>query len=345
MNTHMRILIVTDAWRPQVNGVVMTLERLAHSLERMGVETVFLTPEGFRTVALPGYAEIRMALTTPAQVAQRLDAAKADRVHIATEGPLGVLARRVCIARGLPFTTSYHTRFPEFLRARLPVPERWTYRWLRRFHNAGNAMMVATPSLGEELARRGFANIRLWSRGVDMDRFHPDRRIDLGLDGPVFLYVGRVAVEKNLPAFLDLDLPGTMVVVGDGPALPELKARYSQAVFMGLKRGDELAAIYASADVFVFPSRTDTFGNVIIEALASGTPVAAYPVTGPLDILAEGGGVLDDDLRRAALAALAIPRAEARKRAAAYDWDECARQFLTHVTMAIPEHDPRRSAA
>lgn len=341
----MRILIVTDAWRPQVNGVVMTLERLAQSLGPMGVETVFLTPEGFRTVALPGYAEIRVALATPAQVARRIDAAQADRIHIATEGPLGVLARRICLARGLPFTTSYHTRFPEFLRARLPVPQEWTYCWLRRFHNAGNATMVATPSLGRELGERGFTNIRLWSRGVDMDRFNPDRRVDLGLEGPVFLYVGRVAVEKNLPAFLDLDLPGTRVVVGDGPALPELKARYPEAVFMGLKRGDELAAIYASADVFVFPSRTDTFGNVIVEALASGTPVAAYPVTGPLDILAEGGGVLGEDLREAALAALAIPRAEARRRAGAYDWNECASQFLAHVTTAIPDNAPERSAA
>jgi len=341
----MRILIVTDAWRPQVNGVVMTLERLAQSLEHMGVETVFLTPEGFRTVALPGYAEIRMALTTPAQVAQRMDAANADRIHIATEGPLGLLARRICIARGLPFTTSYHTRFPEFLRARLPVPEEWTYRWLRRFHNTGNATMVATPSLAAELGERGFTNIRLWSRGVDTAQFNPARRTGTGLEGPVFLYVGRVAVEKNLPAFLDLDLPGTKVVVGDGPALPELKARYPQAVFMGLKRGDELAAIYASADVFVFPSRTDTFGNVIIEALASGTPVAAYPVTGPLDILAEGGGVLDEDLRAAALAALRIPRDEARRRAGAYDWNESARQFLTHVTTAIPQHSHTWSAA
>ena len=344
MTARMRILIVTDAWHPQVNGVVMTLERLALSLEQLAVDTVFLTPAGFCTVALPGYAEIRIALTTQVQVADRIDAARADRIHIATEGPLGVLARRVCLARGLTFTTSYHTRFPEFLSARLPVPEAWTYCWLRRFHNAGSAMMVATPSLGAELAQRGFNNIRLWSRGVDMQQFHPGRRIDLGLEGPVFLYVGRVAVEKNLPAFLDLDLPGTKVIVGDGPALPGLKARYPETVFMGLKRGDELSAIYASADVFVFPSRTDTFGNVIIEALASGTPVAAYPVTGPLDILSEGGGVLDDDLRKAALAALAIPREAARKRAGAYDWSECAAGFLAHIT-AIPEKISRRSAA
>lgn len=341
----MRVLIVTDAWRPQVNGVVMTLERLAQSLCQMGVETQFLTPEGFRTFALPGYAEIRMALTTQAQIAQRIEQAKADCIHIATEGPLGILARRFCLAHKLPFTTSYHTRFPEFLSARLPVPESWSYRWLRRFHNSGRAMLVATPSLGEELSGRGFENIRLWSRGIDMAQFHPERRIDLGLKGPVFLNVGRVAVEKNLPAFLDLDLPGTKVVVGDGPALPKLKERYPDVVFMGLKRGDELAAIYASADVFVFPSKTDTFGNVIIEALASGTPVAAYPVTGPLDILANGGGVLSDNLQHAALEALKIPREAARERARFYDWDECANQFLTHVCDAVMSHDAERSAA
>ncbi|MFC3073370.1 glycosyltransferase family 4 protein [Shinella pollutisoli] len=340
----MRILIVTDAWKPQVNGVVTTLERLAESLARMGVETEFLTPEGFRTVPLPGYGEIRIALATPAQVARRIDAAGADRVHIATEGPLGLMARRACLAAGRPFTTSYHTRFPEFLRARLPVPEAWTYRWLRRFHNAGNAMLVATPSLAEELSGRGFANIRLWSRGVDMSQFHPEHRVDLGLARPVFLCVGRVAVEKNLPAFLDLDLPGTKVVVGDGPALPQLKARYPQVVFMGQRRGAELAAVFASADVFVFPSRTDTFGNVIIEALASGTPVAAFPVTGPRDILGGGGGVLGDDLRQAALDALAVPREAARERARAYDWGECASRFLIHVKRAALDHAAKRSA-
>jgi len=341
----MRILIVTDAWKPQVNGVVTTLERLAESLARMGVATEFLTPEGFRTVPLPGYPEIRIALATPAQVARRIEAARADRVHIATEGPLGVMARRACLAAGRSFTTSYHTRFPEFLSARLPVPEAWTYRWLRRFHNGGDAMLVATPSLATELSGRGFANIRLWSRGVDMDRFHPGRRVDLGLARPVFLCVGRVAVEKNLPAFLDLDLPGTKVVVGDGPALPQLKARYPEAVFMGQRGGEDLAALFASADVFVFPSRTDTFGNVIIEALASGTPVAAFPVTGPQDILADGGGVLGTDLRQAALDALAVPREAARERARAYDWGECASRFLTHVGRAAVDHAAKRSAS
>lgn len=332
----LRVLVVTDAWRPQVNGVVRTLEKLAETLAEMGVTMDVLSPSGFRTLPMPSYPEIRVALATPCRVARLIDRHAPDRIHIATEGPLGLLARRFCIRRGLTFTTSYHTRFPEFLRARLPVPESWSYRWLRRFHNAGNGVLVATPSLGEELSARGFANIRLWTRGVDTGLFHPGRRSDLGLPRPVFLNVGRVAVEKNLPAFLDLDLPGSKVVVGDGPDLAHLRARYPDVHFLGTKQGEELAAVYASADVFVFPSRTDTFGNVILEALASGCPVAAFPVTGPLDILADGkGGVLHDDLRRAALAALEVPRDQARAKALTYDWHECARQFLHHLPPAL----------
>lgn len=335
----MQLLVVTDAWRPQVNGVVRTLEKLAEVLAGMGVATRFLTPAGFRTVPLPSYPEIRLALATPGAVARRIDAAAPDSIHIATEGPLGMLARRVCLARGMPFTTSYHTRFPEFLSARLPIPESWTYRWLRRFHNAGAGTLVATPSLAEELSGRGFAKVRLWTRGVDTALFNPGRRRDPGLPRPVFLNVSRVAVEKNLPAFLDLDLPGTKMVVGEGPELARLQARYPQVRFMGARGGEELAAIYASADVFVFPSRTDTFGNVLLEALASGCPVAAFPVTGPLDIVGDGhGGVLGEDLRQAALDALAVPREAARLKAQTYDWRECARQFLHHLP------PPRRAA-
>ena len=327
----MRILIVTDAWRPQLNGVVHTLETLGETLAGMGVTARFLTPEGFRTVAMPTYPEIRLTLATRATVSRRMDALAPERIHIATEGPLGMMARRICLARGWAFTTSYHTRFPEFLRARLPVPESWSYRWLRRFHNAGRTMLVATASLGGELSARGFTNVRLWSRGVDTGLFNPSRRDDPGLKRPVFLNVGRVAVEKNLPAFLDLDLPGTKVVVGDGPELARLKARYPDVRFLGVRRGEELARIYASADVFVFPSRTDTFGNVILEAMASGCPVAAFPVTGPLDIVAGGqGGVLCGDLRRAALACLDLPRTAARERALTYDWHNCARQFVDY---------------
>lgn len=335
----MRVLVVTDAWHPQVNGVVRTLEKLAEALDELGVTTRFLSPEGFPTLPMPSYPEIRLALASPGQVARRIEEAAPDRIHIATEGPLGVLARRACLSRKLAFTTSYHTRFPEFIGARLPVPESWSYRWLRRFHNAGAGVLVATPSLGAELAGRGFANVRLWTRGVDTALFHPGRRHALPMPGPVFLYVGRVAVEKNLPAFLDLDLPGSKLVVGDGPDLARLRQIYPDVHFMGARFGEELAGLYASADVFVFPSRTDTFGNVLLEALASGCPVAAFPVTGPLDILGDGkAGVLADDLREAALGALAVPRDQARAKAQTYGWRECALQFLHHLPPAARAH-------
>lgn len=325
----MKILIVTDAWHPQVNGVVRTLDMVGEHLKQAGHEVDFLTPAQFRTVPLPTYAEIRLAVATPKMIARHIEAAKPDSIHIATEGVLGILARRYCMKRGIAFTTSYHTRFPEFVRARLPIPERWTYALLRRFHNSSAGMMVATKSLAREMAERGFHYIRMWSRGVDCTQYDPAKRMDMNLPAPIFLNVGRVAVEKNLEAFLDLELPGTKIIVGDGPDLPRLKERYPRVEFLGTKTGDELAAIYASADVFVFPSRTDTFGNVILEALASGTPVAAYPVTGPIDIIGDGiGGFVSHDLREAALAALLISRDEARAKAETYDWDECARQFL-----------------
>jgi glycosyltransferase involved in cell wall biosynthesis len=332
----MRILMVTDAWRPQVNGVVHTLERLTETLKSFDVEVDFLTPNIFRTLPLPTYPDIRLALTTPGHVARLIDRRKADHIHIVTEGPLGIMARRYCRNAGRPFTTSYHTRFPEYLSARLPVPESWAYRWLRDFHNSGQGTLVATQSLADDLAGRGFNKLRPWTRGVDTDHFRPDKRKDMGFAGPVFLCVGRVAIEKNLGAFLDLDLPGSKVVVGEGPELAKLKARYPNAHFLGHRPNDELAEIYASADVFVFPSRTDTFGNVIIEALASGTPVAAYPVTGPIDIVGDGvGGAVSEDLREAALAALHVDRAEARQRAMRYSWKACAEMFLDTVEEAL----------
>jgi glycosyltransferase involved in cell wall biosynthesis len=334
----MRILLVTDAWHPQINGVVRTLDRLAHELVLAGHTVDLLTPLEFRTIPLPSYSDIRLALTTPRQVAQRIEAARPDHIHIATEGPLGLLARRYCVARGVAFTTSYHTRFPEYLRARLPVPESWTYRWLRRFHNAGAGTLVATPSLAAELVQRGFAEVRLWTRGVDTEIYRPDRKPALDLPRPILLSVGRVAVEKNLPAFLELDIPGTKVVVGDGPALAALKARYPDAVFLGARTGDELADIYASADLFVFPSRTDTFGIVILEALASGLPVAAYPVTGPLDVLGDGlGGALSEDLGKAVRKALDIARSDARAKAMTYSWSSCRALFLRHIRAAHGE--------
>lgn len=330
-----RILIVTDAWHPQVNGVVRTLQHLAENLVDAGMIVEFLTPGGFRTIPLPSYPDIRLALASPGSIARRIEAFRPDHIHIATEGPLGILARRYCRSRGEAFTTSYHTRFPEYVRARVPVPERWLYWWLRRFHNAGAGILVATPSLAKELVDRGFANVRLWTRGVDTEFYRPDRAGVLDLPRPIFLSVGRVAVEKNLPAFLDLDLPGSKVVVGDGPALAALKERYPDAVFLGTRVGEALADIYASCDVFVFPSRTDTFGIVLLEALASGLPVAAYNVTGPADVFADGiGGVLADDLGQAARDALSIDRGAARRKATTYSWAACAALFMRHVRAA-----------
>ena len=333
----MRILMVTDAWKPQVNGVVHTLERLREALALRDVELDFLTPLDFRrTLPLPTYPDIRIALTTPGHVAALIDAAKADHVHLVTEGSLGWMARRYCIRRGRPFTTSYHTKFPEYLSARLPVPESWAYAWLKSFHNAGTGTLVATKSLADDLGSRGFAKLRPWTRGVDTELFNPSRRRDVGLPRPIFLCAGRVAVEKNLPAFLDLDLPGTKVIVGDGPEFERLKAKYPKAVFLGHLPTQDLADYYASSDVFVFPSVTDTFGNVIIEALASGTPVAAFPVTGPIDIIRNGvDGALSTDLREAALAALNVDRAAARQRSLDFSWSACAQMFLDVVEESL----------
>lgn len=325
------VLVVTDAWHPQVNGVVRTLDELARSLKEEGVTVHFLTPERFTTFPLPFYPDIRLALPMRRHVADAIDALEPDYIHIATEGPLGLVARAVCLRRKLPFTTSYHTRFPEFVSARLPIPESWSYWWLRQFHNSGNGMMVATASLGTEMAARGFHNIKRWTRGIDTALFDPSRRQELPFPRPIFLNVGRVAVEKNLPAFLDLDLPGSKVVVGDGPDLAMLRQRYPDVHFLGKRMGADLATIYASADVFVFPSRVDTFGLVILEALASGCPVAAFPVTAPNDILGDGGGILSSDLRQAALDALNLSREDARRKALTFSWGECARQFLSNL--------------
>jgi glycosyltransferase involved in cell wall biosynthesis len=327
----MRILFVTDAWEPQVNGVVRTMQSLIAALEHFGIQTTLLSPQGFRSLAMPTYGDIRLAVTRPRTIARAIESARADHIHIVTEGPLGILARRECLRQGRKFSTSYHTRFPEYLRARMPIPQALSYALLRRFHNAGIATLAATPSLVAELQERGFTRIAPWGRGVDLERFNPGKRADLGLPGPIFLYVGRVAVEKNIPAFLDLDLPGTKLVVGGGPDLDLLKSRYPQVRFAGPQFGEELARTYASCDVFVFPSRTDTFGLVILEALASGLPVAAFPVTGPVDILAEGGGIIDTDLGRACLAALDIPRDAPRRHAERFRWENCAEMFLRAI--------------
>ena len=333
----MRVLVATDAWHPQINGVVRSLEYTAREAEHLGAELVFLTPQEFRTVPLPTYKEIRLALATPRMIMRRIEAIQPDFVHIATEGPIGLLVRRACIASRRTFTTSYHTKFPVYLSARAPVPERWTYAWLRSFHNAAGGVMVSTATLDRDLASRGFKRLMRWSRGVDANLFRPRPEASLDIPRPAFLFVGRVAVEKNIEAFLDLDLPGSKVVVGGGPALETLKARYPAVHFLGPKEGEALAEVYAACDVFCFPSRTDTFGIVLLEAMACGLPVAAYPVTGPTDVLADATepvGVLDEDLRTACLKALELSPAAARRFAERYTWRESARQFLDNVLIA-----------
>ena len=338
----MRLLIATDAWRPQINGVVRSLEHMADEAPRFDAEVVFLTPERFRSIPMPTYGEIRLSLATPRAAARHMAALEPSHVHIATEGPIGFAARRACMGDGRSFTTSYHTRFPEYLSARAPVPRRWSYAALRRFHNAGRGVMVSTPSLERELKARGFERIMRWTRGVDTELFRPRPYSVLDGPRPISLFVGRLAVEKNIEAFLGLDLPGTKVVVGDGPARADLERAHPNARFLGALSGETLAAVYASADVFVFPSLTDTFGIVLLEALASGLPVAAFPVTGPLDVVgASGCGVLDWDLGRAVLGALQVPTDRCRAYGETFTWTESARQFFANVraTHAVVRHE------
>lgn len=328
----MRVLIATDAWSPQVNGVVRTLTSLARTARGLGVNVEFLSPDGFPTVPVPTYPGLRLAVPSRRRIARRIEEARPDAIHIATEGPIGHFARAYCIRRGRPFTTSYTTRFPEYIAARAPIPESWIYAALRRFHAAATVTMVATPSLMSELRERGFSNLGMWTRGVDTDLFRPDRAIDPGFPRPIFVSLGRVAVEKNLDAFLSLDLPGTKVVIGKGPMETELKRRFPEARFLGQLENGTLAAHLAAADVFVFPSRTDTFGVVQLEALASGVPIAAFPVTGPKDVIADNPiGALDEDLRSACLRALQISREACRAFASRYSWENSARQFIEHV--------------
>jgi glycosyltransferase involved in cell wall biosynthesis len=329
-----RILIVSDAWTPQVNGVVRTLATVAAELRAMGHVVEVIGPDRFRTLPCPTYPEIRLALGPRRRLARLIEAFAPEHLHIATEGPLGWAARAWARRRGAAFTTSFHTKFAEYLHARTRVPTVWTYAWLRRFHAPSSAVLAATPSLRADLARRGFANVRAWTRGVDLSLFRPEPREDFGLPGPVFLYVGRVAVEKNIRAFLDLDLPGSKVVVGEGPQLAALRRNYPGVHFPGARFGEALARAYAGADVFVFPSLTDTFGLVLLESLACGTPVAAFPVTGPLDVLGAACGAIgavDADLRRAALAALSGDRVACRAHAERFSWGACAEAFLGHL--------------
>lgn len=337
-----RILIVTDAWHPQINGVVRTLASLVRELTDRGFEVKVVAPQDFRTIPCPTYPEIRLALTGADGMARVIDAFRPDAVHIATEGPLGFAARRVCLRRGVGFTTSLHTRFPEYLRKRAPIPERLTYNVLRWFHNAASACLVPTESMRRQLEPLGFRNLVTWTRGIDRDIFRPSEPIAIDLPRPIFVTVSRLAPEKNIEGFLDLDLPGSKLVVGDGPSMAGLVARYPAVHFAGLQTGDALARYYSSADVFVFPSKTDTFGNVLIEALACGVPLAAFPEPGPVDVIADSGaGVISEDLREACLAALSVDRQAAIRRSYAYNWEACAEIFLDHTFAAAASRDRR----
>lgn len=332
----MRVLIATDAWHPQVNGVLRTLMALQRAARSLGVTVEFLSPDGFRTVPVPTYPGLRLAIPRRSRIARRIEEARPDAIHVATEGPIGHAVRAYCRGHGRPFTTSYTTRFPEYIAARAPVPERWIYAALRRFHAAATVTMVATPSLMKELGERGFNNLGMWTRGVDTELFKPDRAIALDFPRPIFICVGRVALEKNLDAFLSLDLPGTKVVIGKGPMAAELKTRYPDAKFLGQLENGTLASHLAAADVFVFPSRTDTFGIVQLEALASGVPIAAFPVTGPQDVIgAHPVGMLSEDLRAACLGALKVSREACRAFALNYAWENSARQFIGHVRKVV----------
>jgi glycosyltransferase involved in cell wall biosynthesis len=336
----LRILFVTDAWHPQINGVVRTLSTTGSELEALGHAVAFVGPDRFRTVPLPTYPEIRVALTPGRRLTEEVERFEPTAIHIATEGPLGWAARSLCRSRKWRFTTSYHTRFPEYVAERAPVPLAVSYAVLRHFHADSSALMVATDSIERELAERGFRHLRRWTRGVDVEQFRPrahgDEALFADADGPIALYVGRVAVEKNIEAFLEARFLGTKIVVGDGPKRAELARKYPQVRFLGAQHGDALARTFAAADVFVFPSRTDTFGLVMLEALASGVPVAAYPVAGPIDVLGDSDvACLDDDLGFAIERALAIPRDRCRAFALDHSWRASAQQFLANVQPCV----------
>ncbi|OUD14526.1 alpha-mannosyltransferase [Thioflexithrix psekupsensis] len=343
----MKILIVSDAWLPQINGVVRTLSTTCQLLQHLGHEVQVINPEQFTTVPCPTYPEIRLTVNGFKRVGRLIEEFAPDSIHIATEGPLGWLARWHCIRHHKAFTTSFHTRFPEYVYARFRVPLTWTYSVLRRFHRYSAKIMVTTPSMYQELSAQGFESLSIWSRGVDVSLFRPRKEAFLEhLPRPLAMYVGRVAVEKNIEAFLNAELPGSKVVVGDGPQLPALRQKYPAVHFVGLKKGEELARYYAAADVFVFPSRTDTFGLVMLEALACGTPVAAYPVPGPLDVIGEHStvGCLHENLEEAVRIALTRDRAQCRAHALRYSWQACTQQFLDNLQIVTPHSTEQRLA-
>lgn len=336
-----RVLIVTDAWHPQVNGVVRCLDNVGQELRAIGYEVGYLTPERFWTMPMPTYPEIRLSLASYGAICAIVENFAPTHIHIATEGPLGLLARHFCISNQWAFTTSYHTRFPEYVAARLPVPCEWSYAYLRWFHDAASHTLAPTRSVVEDLKDKDFQHVVEWTRGVDSIRFVPGpKNLFQDLPGPHLVCVGRVAVEKNVEAFLQLDVPGSKIVVGDGPQRAELEAKYGDAVFVGRKQGAELTAHYQSADLFVFPSLTDTFGNVMLEAMACGVPVAAFPVMGPIDVLVDPkAGVMDDDLAVAATNALNLKRADARAHALNYSWRACATMFRDFLVPVLGDQE------
>jgi len=339
---HLKIALITDAWRPQINGVVTTLQKTCEHLRLFGHTVETFTPDQFRNWPCPGYREIRLAIGCGPGLRKRLREFQPEAVHIATEGPLGLAARQYCRSEGIPYTTSFHTRFAEYVNLRLGVPLDWGYAFLRWFHAGSERVMAATPALIDELRQRGFKNPVLWSRGVEVDLFRPRGKTFLDAPRPIFLYTGRVAIEKNLDAFLSLDLPGTKYIVGDGPQREELEKKYPDARFTGYKLGEELAQTMAAADVFVFPSHTDTFGLVMLEALSCGVPVAAFPVRGPLDVILDGkAGRLDQDLQKASLEALRLDPAHCREYALQYAWQNCVRQFESHLAHIGSQPEPR----
>jgi len=339
----MRLALVTDAWPPQVNGVVRTLQRTKAELESLGHEINVISPDQFITIPCPTYPEIRLSVLPRRALWKRLESQMPTAIHIATEGPLGQAARTYCLKRKLPFTTAYHTRFPEYVHARFRLPLSWSYAWLRRFHRPSRAIMAPTQVVVDDLVANGFSNVRLWSRGVDTDVFRPQESKRLHSAPPIFLYVGRVAVEKNVEAFLELDLPGSKWVVGTGPALDRIREKFPAANYLGVLEREELARVYAAADVFVFPSRTDTFGLVLLEAMACGLPVAAYPVTGPRDVIGTSpAGVMHEDLRTACLEALKLRREDALARARMFSWRAATEQFFGHLH---PRQRDARAAA
>jgi glycosyltransferase involved in cell wall biosynthesis len=334
----MRIAILTDAWFPQVNGVVRTLNKTISLLERWGHEILCINPGLFRTLPTPTYPDIPLSLFPYGKVKLMLEDFQPDAIHLSTEGPIGWAGRRYCLRNNFPYTTTYHTRFPEYVRLRAPIPLSLSYAFVRTFHKKGTVTMVATRSMKETLASHGFKNLEYWTRGVDIDHFIPRESTLQELPGPIAIYLGRVAVEKNIRDFLDIDFPGSKVVIGHGPALAELKERYPEAHFLGYRENGDLARLLASADVMVFPSLTDTFGLVMLEAMACGVPVAAYPVEGPLDVVQNGvNGWLDEDLKTAMTRALEVDRNSCRQYAEQFSWEACTLQFLELIEQHCPE--------